>query len=58
MLLAVWTIIQSNNFFSSFCYEGTRLPGHGQPVGRPWIHYAMRDVKDMGQQHGKWVTAA
>ena len=26
-----------------------------QPVGRPcgtWMHYAMRDVKDMGQQMG------
>ena len=26
-----------------------------QPVGRPcgtWMHYAMRDVKDMGQQIG------
>ena len=26
-------------------------PGHMQPVGRPcgtWMHYAMRDVKDMG----------
>ena len=31
----------------------TRIPGHVQPVGRPcgtWMHYAMRDVKDMGQQ--------
>ena len=31
----------------------TRVPGHVQPVGRPcgtWVHYAMRDVKDMGQQ--------
>ena len=29
--------------------------GHVQPVGRPcgtWMHYAMRDVKDMGQQMG------
>ena len=29
----------------------TRIPGHVQPVGRPcgtWMHYAMRDVKDMG----------
>ena len=34
----------------------TRIPGHHvQPVGRPcgtWVHYAMRDVKDMGQQIG------
>ena len=33
----------------------TRIPGHVQPVGRPcgtWMHYAMRDVKDMGQQMG------
>ena len=32
----------------------TRIPGHVQPVGRPcgtW-NYAMRDVKDMGQQMG------
>ena len=36
-------------------YLYTRIPGHVQPVGRPcgtWIHYAMRDVKDMGQQMG------
>ena len=28
---------------------------HVQPVGRPcgtWMHYAIRDVKDMGQQMG------
>ena len=33
----------------------TRIPGHVQPVGRPCgtlMHYAMRDVKDMGQQMG------
>ena len=33
----------------------TRIPGHVQPVGWPcgtWMHYAMRDVKDMGQQMG------
>ena len=33
----------------------TRIPRHVQPVGRPcctWMHYAMRDVKDMGQQMG------
>ena len=33
----------------------TRIPGRVQPVGRPcgtWMHYAMRDVKDMGQQMG------
>ena len=33
----------------------TMIPGHVQPVGRPcgtWMHYAMRDVKDMGQQMG------
>ena len=33
----------------------TRIPGHVQPVGRPcgtWMHYAMRDVKDVGQQMG------
>ena len=32
-----------------------RIPGHLQHVGRPcgtWMHYAMRDVKDMGQQMG------
>ena len=31
----------------------TRIPGHVHPVGRPcgtWMHYAMRDVKDMGGQ--------
>ena len=33
----------------------TRVLGHVQPVGRPcgnWMHYAVRDVKDMGQQMG------
>ena len=33
----------------------TRIPGHVQPVGGPcgtWMHSAMRDVKDMGQQMG------
>ena len=33
----------------------TRVPGHVQPVGRPcgtWVHYAVRDVKDMGRQMG------
>ena len=33
----------------------TRIPGYVQPVGRPcgtWMHHAMRDVKDMGQQMG------
>ena len=50
MLLIVQTIIWSNNFFFA-----TRVPGHVQPVGWPcgtWMHYAMRDVKDMGQQMG------
>ena len=35
--------------------RGEEIPGHVQPVGRPcgtWMHYAMRDVKDMGQQMG------
>ena len=39
-------------------FFATRIPGHVQPVGRPcgtWMHYARRDVKDMGQQR---VTAA
>ena len=33
----------------------TRILGHVQPVGRPCgtgMHYAMRDVKDMGKQMG------
>ena len=33
----------------------TRKPGHVQPVGPScgtWMHYAMRDVKDMGQKMG------
>ena len=32
-----------------------RIPGHVQPVGWPcgtWLHYAMRDVKDVGEQMG------
>ena len=36
-------------------FFATRIPGHVQPVGRPcgtWMHYAMRDVKDIGQQMG------
>ena len=43
-------IIWSSNFFFA-----TRVPGHVQPVGQPcgsWMHYATRDVKDMGQQMG------
>ena len=40
--------------------HATKVPGHAQPVGcwlvgRPcgtWMHYAMRDVKVMGQQVG------
>ena len=38
-----------------FIYSRQVVPGHVQPVGRPcgtWMHYATRDVKDMGQQMG------
>ena len=41
--------------YSQATFLATRIPGHVQPVGRPcgtWMHYAMRDVKDMGQQMG------
>ena len=40
-----------NNMVEQLLFA-TRIPGHVQPVGRPcgsWMHYAMRDVKDMGQ---------
>ena len=38
-----------NNMVKQLLFA-TRIPGHVQPVGRPcgtWMHYAMRDVKDM-----------
>ena len=43
-----------NNMVKQLLFA-TRIPGHVEPVGRPcgtWMHYAMRDVKDMGQQMG------
>ena len=43
-----------NNMVKQLLFA-TRIPGLVQPVGRPcgtWMHYAMRDVKDMGQQMG------
>ena len=43
-----------NNMVKQLLFA-TRKPGHVQPIGRPcgtWTHYAMRDVKDMGQQMG------
>ena len=43
-----------NNMVKQLIFA-TRIPGHVQPVGRPcgtWMHYAVRDVKDMGQQMG------
>ena len=43
-----------NNMVKQLLFA-TRVPGHVQHVGRPcgtWMHYAMRDVKDMGQQMG------
>ena len=43
-----------NNMVKQLLFA-TRIPGHVQPVGRPcgtWMHYAMRDVKDMGQHMG------
>ena len=43
-----------NNMVKQLLFA-TRIPGHVQPVGRPcgtWMHYAMRDVQDMGQQMG------
>ena len=43
-----------NNMVKQLLFA-TRIPGHVQPVGWPcgtWMHYAMRDVKDMGQQMG------
>ena len=46
---------RSNNNMVKQLLFATRVPGHVQPVGRPcgtWMHYAMGDVKDMGQQMG------
>ena len=43
-----------NNMVKQLIFA-TRIPGHAQPVGHPcgtWMHNAMRDVKDMGQQMG------
>ena len=48
-------IISINLFMVKQLFFATRVPGHVQPVGRPcasWTHYAMGDVKDMGQQMG------
>ena len=45
--------IRSDNNMVKQLLFATRIPGHVQPVGRPcgtWMHYAMRDVKVMGQQ--------
>ena len=39
-----------NNMVKQLIFA-TRIPGHVQPVGT-WMHYAMRDVKDMGRQMG------
>ena len=41
-----------NNMVKQLIFA-TRIPGHVQPVGWPCgtrMHYATRDVKDMGQQ--------
>ena len=41
-----------NNMVKQLVFS-TRIPGHVQPVGRPCgtcMHYAMRDVKDMGME--------
>ena len=43
-----------NNMVKQLIFA-TRVPRHVQPIGRPcgtWMHYVMRDVKDMGQQMG------
>ena len=52
MIRTILNRISNKYVFTSFAM---RIPGHVQPVGRPcgtWMHYAMRDVKDMGQQMG------
>ena len=54
MLLIVRIIIWSNNFFPLRGYPGMCNLLDGLECGT-WVHYAMRDVKDMGN---KWVTAA
>ena len=48
-------LIECARKFAQGIFFATRIPGHVQPVGRPcgtWMHYAMRDAKDMGQQMG------
>ena len=52
MIRTILNRISNKYVFTSFAM---RIPGHVQPVGRPcgtWMHYAMRDVNDMGQQMG------
>ena len=48
------TTTTDNNMVKQLIFAA-RVPGHVQPIGRPCgtrMHYAMRDVKDMGQQMG------
>ena len=48
-------MLRSDNNMVKQLFFATRIPGHVQPVGWPcgtWMHYGMRDVKDMGQQMG------
>ena len=43
-----------NNMVKQLLFA-TRIPGHVQPAGWPcgtWMNYAIRDVKDVGQQMG------
>ena len=47
--------IITTSYSNAATFFATRIPGHMQPVGRPcgtWMHYALRDVKDMGQNMG------
>ena len=51
----LFTYICGDNNMVKQVIFAARVPGHVQPIGRPcgtWLHYAMRDVKDMGQQMG------
>ena len=54
MLLVVQTIIWSSNFFLLRGYPDmcNLLDGLVASTVALWMHYAMRDVKDMGQQMG------
>ena len=54
-IIIINVVRRSDNNMVKQLFFATRIPEHVQPVGRlcgTWMHYAMRDVKDMRQQMG------